>query len=489
MMKVLAALVILCSATALVLATPLDDYVKKYDPHYEYTILTDYTVRIPDSYTVYVLNMTSQKWLNESIVDRSIWYHFLFVTIPDRLTITDASFIYVTGGSNGPGTVPPDPTSDKDVLMSSMFAVGTGSIGACLRQIPNQRITFYEDPKKKSRSEDGIIAYTWKHFIDDPSQPEYLLRLPMTKAVVRAMDTITDFAKKVRPETDLQKYMIAGGSKRGWTTWTTAAVDKRVFGIAPIVLDCLNFVKNLHHHYRSLGGWTFAFEDYYEEDVTLHLDNPITQQLADIVDPYAYRDRLTMPKLVVTASGDEFFLPDDSHYYYNDMKGPTYLKITPNSEHSQTGHYVDDLFAMRGFFLAIYNKMKLPKMTWERKETDTTGSITMYTDTKPLTVTCYRAKTLGDRRRDFRLVGIDTTTGQPGPQAIPWLPFSVQNPSEGVYHVEFDKPDKGWIGFYILATFPGVKDTVLEFTTEVNIIPDVFPFPDCQGKGCYGSLV
>ncbi|XP_077980688.1 autocrine proliferation repressor protein A-like [Glandiceps talaboti] len=486
MKKLVTSLLCLVGFT-LVISTPLDDYVNKPDAHYKYTILTDRTVRVPNSYTVYVLNMTSQKWLDESRVDRSIWSHDLFVTIPDNLKIFDASFIYVTGGHNG--GVPSDPLQDKDVLLSSMFAVGTGSIGACLRQIPNESIRFYEDPKNKSRSEDGIIAYTWRHYLDDPSQPEYILRLPMTKAVVRAMDTITDFGKKVSPQTNIQKYMIAGGSKRGWTTWTTAAVDKRVFAAAPIVLDCLNFVKNLHHHYRSLGGWTFAFDDYYQEDITMEIDNPMTQQLFDIVDPYAYRDRLTMPKLVVTASGDEFFLPDDSHYYYDNMKGPTYLKITPNSEHSQTGHYVDDLFAMRAFFLANYEGLKLPKMTWERKETATHGSITMHTDTKPLTVHCYRAKTLNDKRRDFRLVGIDPATGQPGPQGIPWLAFDVQNPSEGTYYVEFEKPASGWIGFFMLATFPGARDTVLEFTTEMHIIPDVFPFPDCQGKGCYGTLV
>lgn len=34
--------------------------------------------------------------------------------------------------------------------------------------------------------------------------------------------------------------MVAGGSKRGWTTWTTAAVDKRVFGAIPIVMDMLD---------------------------------------------------------------------------------------------------------------------------------------------------------------------------------------------------------------------------------------------------------
>lgn len=37
------------------------------------------------------------------------------------------------------------------------------------------------------RSEDSLIAYTWAHFINDTSDPIWLARLPMTKAVVKAM--------------------------------------------------------------------------------------------------------------------------------------------------------------------------------------------------------------------------------------------------------------------------------------------------------------
>ena len=42
-------------------------------------------------------------------------------------------------------------------------------------------MTVQADPSHKSRGEDSIIAWTWKAFVDDPSDPEILLRLPMTK--------------------------------------------------------------------------------------------------------------------------------------------------------------------------------------------------------------------------------------------------------------------------------------------------------------------
>ena len=45
---------------------------------------------------------------------------------------------------------------------------------------------------------------------------------------------------------------------------------------------------------------------------TGRLDDPNTPLMADVIDPFVYRERLTMPKLVVDATGDEFFEPDDN---------------------------------------------------------------------------------------------------------------------------------------------------------------------------------
>ena len=54
---------------------------------------------------------------------------------------------------------------------------------------------------------------------------------------------------------------------------------------------------------------------------------------------------------------------------------------------------------------------------------------------------------------------------------------------------EYDNPKVGWRNFFIQATFKGPGDSIFEFTTQSFIIPDVFPYPACQGLGCYGTLV
>jgi len=40
-----------------------------------------------------------------------------------------------------------------------------------------------------------------------------------------------------------------------------------------------------------------------------------------------------MPKMVISATGDEFFNMDDSYAWFDDMNGPTYLRLLPNAEH------------------------------------------------------------------------------------------------------------------------------------------------------------
>lgn len=109
------------------------------------------------------------------------------------------------------------------------------------------------------------------------------------------------------------------------------------------------YVQNMHHHYRSLGGWTFAFSDYLDLNITAYVDDPNMQKLAAIIDPYckfvtcitqksclhyimvspllpAYLERLTMPKLLINTGGDEFFLPDDNHYFWNDLPDDKYVR-------------------------------------------------------------------------------------------------------------------------------------------------------------------
>lgn len=426
--------------------TPLDLYVEKPDPAYKYEVAGTLE---RDGLSAAFLSMTSQSWLTPEQVDRTLWEHWLTVIRPAQVK-TRIGLLFITGGSND--GKPPSPESNL-----LRIARETGAVVTELRMVPNQPLEFYRDGKK--RYEDDLIAYGWDKFLRT-GDPIWLARLPMTKAAVRAMDTVTDFCGKSGVTVD--RFVVAGASKRGWTTWTTAAVDRRVVSIVPIVIDLLNVVPSFQHHWRAYGFWAPAIKDYVNHGIVHWTGRPEYDELLRIVEPYSYRDRLTMPKLLINASGDEFFLPDSSRFYFDDLKGEKYLRYVPNAGHGLRGS--DAAETLLAWFSAIINDRARPKFSW-KKEKD--GALHLTVTDKPQQVMLWRAT--NPKARDFRL----PTIGQA------WVSSPVEA-SGNSYVGRVPAPAEGYTAFFLELTYPSGASAPLKFTTEVSVVPDTYPFPPFQ---------
>ncbi len=68
-------------------------------------------------YTGYVLNMTSQMWLTPADSDRSIWWHYVAIIVPDLIEFPNHAVVYNTGGSNHDG--PPTGTGEDEVFTNT----------------------------------------------------------------------------------------------------------------------------------------------------------------------------------------------------------------------------------------------------------------------------------------------------------------------------------------------------------------------------------
>lgn len=288
-------------------------------------------------------------------------------------------------------------------------------------------------------------------------------RLPMTKAAVRAMDTATNFlGSEAGGKLLIDGFVVSGGSKRGWTTWTTAAVDKRVIGIIPIVIDMLNMIPSFQHHYRSYGYFAPAVGDYETMGIMNRTETPEYKALLKIVEPYEYRHRFTMPKLIMNATGDQFFLPDSWKFYYNDLPGVKYLRYVPNAEHSMAG--TDAYFSLLAFYNTIISKAELPKYDW-KIEAD--GSTTVQVKDKPTVVKLWQATNPG--ARDFRVTTIGTR----------WKSTELADEGNGKYTGKVPTPKHGFTAYMVELTYPsGIAAAPLKFTTGVKVLPDVEPFKD-----------
>lgn len=60
-----------------------------------------------------------------------------------------------------------------------------------------------------------------------------------------------------------------------------------------------------------------------------------------------------MPKMMFCTGGDEFFLPDDSHYFFKDLSGPKYINMFPNEEHECNGHKSQLFSNIEAFYTSV----------------------------------------------------------------------------------------------------------------------------------------
>jgi PhoPQ-activated pathogenicity-related protein len=416
------------------------------DPAYAYKLLD--TIKSPGQ-TTYILELTSQSWLTEKEVDRPLWKHWLTIVRPNEVKSSKALMI-IAGGANDR---PAPKSAGAGLLLAS---AATGSVAAEIRMIPNQPITFTGD---KPRTEDSLIAYTWDQFLHTGDE-RWPARLPMTKAVVRAMDAVTSFSASAEGgQIKVDGFVVTGASKRGWTTWTTAAVDKRVVAIIPIVIDTLNVEPAANHHFEAYGFWAPALQDYTDMRLSEWAGTPQNRALMKIEDPYEYRQRLTMPKFIINACGDQYFLPDNSQFYFDALPGIKYLRYVPNANHSLRNS--DAPQSVLGFYQAILAGKPLPQFSWTFEKD---GAITVIAADHPADVKLWQAT--NPKARDFRLESL-------GPV---WKSSLLDSAPAGAYIGRVSAPPQGYTAFFVEMTFPNSGSAPFKFTTAVRILPDTLPF-------------
>lgn len=425
--------------------TALDKYVAAPDSTYSFEIVN--TIKDSDG-TLFVVDLKSQTWLTAKEVDRPVWQHWLMIYRPNKVT-SNKAMMFIGGGGNG-GNPP-----DKLDARVAMIAKGTNSVVAELKQVPNQPLIFHGDGVP--RVEDDLIAYTWNQYIKTGDE-RWPARLPMVKSVVRAMDTVqTVMASEQAGKLAVNQFVVAGGSKRGWTTWMTAAVDKRVVAIAPIVIDVLNVDKSMQHHFSTYGFWAPAIEEYVQHKIMVQRNDPDYMGLMMIEDPYAYRDRFTMPKCIINATGDQFFCPDSSQFYFDDLPGEKHLCYVPNSEHSlKESNAAESLMA---FHYAIVHNVPRPQFDW----TVDGKQITVRCKTKPAKVTLWQA--YNPEKRDFRV----DTIGRA------YKPLELKESSPGVYQAPLAAPTAGFTASLVQCEFDIGAPVPLRLSTPVKVLPEELP--------------
>lgn len=244
----------------------------------------------------------------------------------------------------------------------------------------------------------------------------------------------------------------------------------------PFVIDILNMDKVLDHTYLTYGeNWPLAFKDYQAEGITMQRNTEKFDRLLQIEDPLhylqsPYAQRLSTPKYIVNASGDDFFVPDNTQFYFDQLPGVKSLRIVPNSDHYGIKNYIET--SLVPFINRFQHAVALPtaSMDWtENSGNVATGVQVARIDISEMPVKIIQWTATNSASRDFRYAcgiryqAMDIPPGQK-------LTVSVAIPVEG------------WRATFVEAHF---ADGFV-MTTQARIFPDTYPTkaPAELGSAC-----
>ena len=386
------------------------------------------------------LLLTSQTWHG------ILWRHQLFIIRPDNAPPhPQAATLFITGGHwqarylHSSSRCPDNP--DAQVFQGLASALGMPL--AVLKQDP-------EEPLFGGKTEDTLIAYTFQQYLKTADHTWPLL-LPMVNSAVRAMDSVQSYAKQ-NWQADIREFLVTGVSKRGWTTWLTAAADPRVKALAPMSFTMLDIPAQLKLQQTSWGRLSGEIADYSRIGLTQKMQAGEADQLLNIVDPYRYRARIIQPKLVIDGTNDPYWPVDSVNVFWPGLRSPKYLLYLPNNRHSPT-----DFRRLFGDLAALARDMQsgtaLPDLRWQLQKSGDAYTLTVDSKPEPQRVRIWRAYAPRDDFRDSL-----------------WLktPLACEH---GVCRWRTRAAHTAWTAFFAEVKYSGRRYPPYFLSTTVTILP------------------
>ena len=434
--------------------TSMSDYIESTKNEFSYDIQE---VIYEENWTGYHIKMISGEWLDSKKVDQVEWWHYVDIIIPKQTT-SSTGIMFIDGGEKSEDYFRLDAQSIRNAIKTEAVIVNVSNI-------PFQPLNFLSS-EQDSFEEDDLIAFAWNKFLKQGAKQkdvEWLPRFPMTRAIVRAMD----LAQEIILQNDIvvKDFVVSGASKRGWTAWTTAAVDSRVKAVVPMVIDMLNLVPSFENHYRSYGEFSPAVQEYVNYNIQDWLGTEEFKVLMSYIEPFSFIDKFTMPKYIINAGSDEFFSTDSWRFYYDKLPGEKIIRYVPNKNHSLDGRYLtEDLVS---YFYRVINDIEIPSLSWNLSDNKLIAELDYDGE---YDVSVWTAK--NDNGRDFRL----------WEEGELWEETSIGKLANNKYELNVNSNFKGYKATMIEFTIDPESEFPLIISTGPFVFPEKYPFDKYESK-------
>lgn len=427
-------------------------------------------------YTTYIIELTSQEWHSDA-VEPEQWQHWLVIVEPRllgeyteylpvfSLVRSRTALLYAVRGDANHNDRPEAASSEAvrlalqhNAVVAELHAVPIGPVWFRDEQEDEDwwdDLNPFDDDEEGGRSEDSLVARSLDLALSE-DDVTWAAPAPMTRAVLLAMDSLQSFLRQRYWGWPLvQDFVLTGHSKRGWVLWLAAALDDRVAGIAPLSYDNLNLSAQNDFQEQCWGAPGDGLEDYAEFDLYERLETAQGLELVGAIDPYAWRDRLGGPILMMVGTGDPYSVVDAAGLYLDDLPGQVQQYTVPNAGHDIRGDAGVEQ-ALDAFFGCVRRGENLPSFTWQAGPD---GLWSLAPQEPPVQVLLWTATNAS--ARDFRQAS-----------GVVWTSAPVAADAAGVWQGAVALPARGYRAFFVELTYEDTQDPdqTYALSTPVQVI-------------------
>mgnify|MGYP001037014632 CR=1 FL=1 len=189
---------------------------------------------------------------------------------------------------------------------------------------------------------------------------------------------------------------------------------------------------NLDYQVKVWQEYSIQIEDYTKLGIPQEANTENGNDITTMIDPYSYRDKLSMPKMIFIGTNDEYWPVDAIRHYIDDIPGKNYIHYVPNA-----GHGLDDgqqaLTALSAFFGRTLSGDSYPACKWIIDQYD--KQLTLSVETSPEQLQGVMLWSTDSEDRDFR----DET----------WTSLSIDGELQENIDVQVEMPESGFRAFYL----------------------------------------
>jgi PhoPQ-activated pathogenicity-related protein len=226
-----------------------------------------------------------------------------------------------------------------------------------------------------------------------------------------------------------------------------------------VVIDTLNMRAQMPRQLKAFGAYSSRLKPYTSRGLVPIPETPEGERLLSMVDPWAYRHRLNLPKLIVNGTNDSYWATDALNLYWGDLPANKWVVYVPNAGHDlrrrdrpQSDQLNDLVEALAAFSRHQISGKPMPRLTWKHENANGNSRLLIEAKPAPRSARLWVAHT---PTRDFR--------------AADWREQEVTF-SKGIIIGEVTPPAKGYLAYYGELDYE-IDGVSYRLSTQVGMIP------------------